>query len=61
MTPQQAESVARSFVDRVLELQRDMGLDTAVSSEDYDRAIESAADAFADLTDQNERREPVPA
>jgi hypothetical protein len=59
MTQREVEITAKSYVDRVLEKQREMGLDTDVSDEERARAITGATTAFASLTDRN--REPVPA
>jgi len=51
MTPQEAKTRARAYVDRVLRSQRDLGHESKLTDEEYERAIDRAAKALTDVAE----------
>jgi hypothetical protein len=65
MTPEEANARAQAYVDRVLQSQRDLGHESKLTDEEYQRAVDRAAKALADVAEPEDAPEhdgePVPA
>ncbi len=55
MTPRESfDAHAQSYIDSALDRQRQLGLEPHLSDEQYRRAVERAADAFAEVVERRE-------
>jgi hypothetical protein len=63
MTVKDAETQAQAYIDKVLESQRELGHESKLSRDEYERAVARAAQAFVDLAEPapDQQEEGVPA